>query len=117
MSRVIDGDTFVINQEHVRIIGIDTPEKEECYYEESSQYLQKLIENQAVELIAQPTDNKDKYGRLLRYVHIADNDIGLQMLQDGYARNYPWFTHPRMEEYGKAHFEAQNANKGLWREC
>ena len=45
VTRVVDGDTFVVSKNHVRIIGIDTPEKEECYYEESSAYLSKLIFN------------------------------------------------------------------------
>ncbi len=102
---------------HVRIIGIDTPEKEECYYEESSAYLSKLVLSTAVELIPQPTDNKDKYGRLLRYVHRGNEDIGLQMIREGYARNYPWFDHPRTDEYEKAQRDAQNASSGMWGEC
>lgn len=117
VTRIVDGDTFVIGEEHVRIIGIDTPEKGECYYEEATERLRQLILKKPVELIPQPTENKDKYQRLLRYVHLADKDVGRIMLQDGYARNFPWFAHPRMEEYSAAEREAREANRGLWGAC
>lgn len=120
--RIVDGDTISIEEEdgdteHVRIIGIDTPEVGECYFEEASEHLRQLIGNRRVELKSQPTDNRDKYQRLLRYVHLADEDIGRIMLQVGYARIFPWFDHPRMEEYAGVEFEAKEKGKGLWGEC
>jgi len=120
--RIVDGDTISIEEadgdtEHVRIIGIDTPEKGECYFDEASEHLRQLIGNRRVELKSQPTDNRDKYQRLLRYVHLADKDVGRIMLQDGYARIFPWFDHPRMEEYKAVEFEAKQEGRGLWGAC
>lgn len=41
---VIDGDTFKVENGHkVRLLGIDAPEKGECYYEQAKQALKKLI--------------------------------------------------------------------------
>lgn len=115
--RIVDGDTFAIANEHVRIIGIDTPEHGECYFEEASEYLRQLIGNRRVELQTQPTDNRDKYQRLLRYVHLEGEDIGLQMIQSGHAQIFLWFRHPRMKEYEAVEFEAKQAGRGLWGEC
>ena len=42
--RVIDGDTVVIsNNQRVRLIGIDTPEKGQCGFDEAKQALEKLL--------------------------------------------------------------------------
>lgn len=117
VTRVVDGDTFVIGKEHVRIIGINTPEKGECYFEEATERLSQLIFEKSVERIPQPIDNRDKYGRLLRYIELSGEDIGLQMLKEGFAENYPWFPHPRIEEYKEAEDEAKKEGRGLWGEC
>ncbi|MDA0375989.1 MAG: thermonuclease family protein [bacterium] len=117
VTRIVDGDTVVIGEEHVRIIGIDTPEKEECYFDEASERLSQLIFEKSVERIPEPTDNRDKYGRLLRYIELSGEDIGLQMLKEGFAENYPWFPHPRIEEYKEAEDEAKKEGRGLWGEC
>jgi|GEM_PF-1298706 micrococcal nuclease len=126
--RVLDGDTIEVresdgDEEKVRFIGIDAPEasgfgnKAECYGKEASLYLKRLLSSKHVELIPQPTDDRDKYRRLLRYVHMSGGDVGLRMLTLGYARYYPWFEHPRMEEYRNTAREAQNAKRGLWGKC
>jgi micrococcal nuclease len=120
--RIIDGDTIEVllkdgTEETVRIIGIDTPEYEECYFNEAATYLRKLISDAEIVLQQQPGDDRDKYSRLLRYVHLDGIDIGLQLIRDGYAKNYPWFEHPRLEEYKAAESEAQRSNRGLWAEC
>jgi len=80
-------------------------------------YLRKLISDVEIVLQEQPGDDRDKYDRLLRYVHIDGVDIGLQLLHDGYARNYPWFEHPRAEEYKGVELKAQRVGVGLWGEC
>jgi micrococcal nuclease len=117
LSRVIDGDTIEIQDDVVRIIGIDTPEIGECYFSEASTHLRTLLGSKPLVLITQPGENRDKYQRLLRYVHVEEEDTGLRMIQDGYARSYPWFEHPRTEQYREAESEAQNQGNGLWSAC
>ncbi len=128
VMRVIDGDTLEVREsdgdtQRVRLIGINAPEmsgyggKEECYGSNASLYLKRLLARKHVELIPQPKDNRDKFGRLLRYLHMDGGDIGLRMLTLGYAYNYPWFEHPRLKEYKAAEIEAQNEDRGLWAEC
>lgn len=104
--RVVDGDTFIIKtatgSASVRIIGIDTPEKNEEGFTEAAERLRSIIEGQEVTLYRSPAENADMYGRLLRYVHREGEDVGLNLLREGYAAEYPWFAHPRREEYGEA---------------
>ncbi|PIR53907.1 hypothetical protein COU75_03585 [Candidatus Peregrinibacteria bacterium CG10_big_fil_rev_8_21_14_0_10_42_8] len=122
VHRIIDGDTLEVvlfdgSEETVRIIGIDTPEYKECYFEEATEYLQLLISDKNIVLQEQPGDDRDKYERLLRYIHIDGIDIGLQLITDGYARNYPWFDHPRVEQYSTLENRAKQLGLGLWSEC
>ncbi|MGB2842733.1 MAG: hypothetical protein WBC40_09725 [Halobacteriota archaeon] len=44
VSRIIDGDTIELqNGERVRLLGINTPEKGQPYYEEATNRLKELI--------------------------------------------------------------------------
>ncbi|MCB9808434.1 thermonuclease family protein [Candidatus Peribacteria bacterium] len=115
LVHVIDGDTIVVTmvdgtEEHIRIIGIDAPEKGECGSSEATDALDNLLQDTSLSLISDPTgDNRDKYGRLLRYVQANGNDVGAKLLQEGYVKTYPWFPHAREAQY--------NAIDGEEREC
>lgn len=86
--RVIDGDTFEIeNKEKVRLIGINTPEIREKCYLEAKQRLKDLVENKTVKLVKDKKD-RDKYGRLLRYVFVNDTFVNLVLVKEGYAFVY-----------------------------
>jgi len=90
VQRIIDGDTIVLeNGERVRLIGIDTPERYEDYYEEAAQYLEKLISNETIYL-EQDISERDKYGRLLYYIYTKDKFVNAEMVASGYARAYPY---------------------------
>lgn len=77
--RIIDGDTFEYYNEDlnkivkVRLLCVDTPEKGKDGYDEAKAYLRSLILYREVTL-ASSTTNKDRYGRLLRYVYV--NELG-----------------------------------------
>jgi len=44
VSRVVDGDTFLLNDgRYVRLIGIDTPEHERCFAAEATAYMRVAI--------------------------------------------------------------------------
>ncbi len=127
VMRVIDGDTMEVQEangtvERVRFVGIDTPEKynvkkPQCYALEAAEYLRGLIEGKTVIITAKPQEDRDEYDRLLRYVFLQEHDVGLQMLADGYARNYPWFDHPQSQEYAVAEAIAKKEKRGLWDAC
>ena len=116
--RVVDGDTIEISTgEIVRYIGIDTPEKGECYYEEAKEMNEDLVLNKEVRLESDKSD-KDKYGRLLRYVYVGNNLINETLVRYGYAVYMPvapdlslaWIF--EWEEK-----EAKDEQLGLWANC
>ena len=91
VTKVIDGDTFEVSsnfgdKEKVRLIGIETPEQGELCFKEAGAKLSALILNKNVDLVASTsTENRERNGRLLRYVEIDGQDVGLQMITDGWA--------------------------------
>jgi hypothetical protein len=85
VSRVIDGDTLQLqNEDIVRLICIDTPEKGEPGADEATQYLESLVLNKIVRL-EKDVSEKDKYDRLLRYVYVDDVFVNKQLVKEGHA--------------------------------
>jgi endonuclease YncB( thermonuclease family) len=104
VTHVVDGDTVdLANGERVRLVGIDTPEVGECGYEQSSQALARLVLDRQVALVVSDED-RDGYGRLLRYVDVGGVDAGLQLVRDGlavarYDSRDGYGFHPREPQY------------------
>ncbi|MDI6885900.1 MAG: thermonuclease family protein [archaeon] len=72
------------NGDKVRLLGINTPEKGQPYYEEATNRLKELIEGKTVTL-EKDIEDKDQYERLLRYIYIDDTFVNLEMVREGYA--------------------------------
>lgn len=120
VTEVVDGDTFRIeNGEKVRMIGIDTPETldprkpVEYFGAESKAYLESLILNKRVRLEF-GSDPRDKYGRILAYVHLGEIDVNLKMVEDGYAMAYLKYPHAREKKYLDAELRARRNGIGRW---
>ena len=91
---VTDGDTFEIaTEEQVRIICVDTPEKGEESYQEAKDFLSSLILGENIRLEADVED-KDSYGRLLRYVYVNISGkevfVNKEIVQRGYGSLFPY---------------------------
>jgi micrococcal nuclease len=110
INRVIDGDTIDVTldlgfsltkKERVRIAGVDTPEKRTRNLEEKALGIEAT--NWLKEKLADAIKGDDelvirtelvggvgKYGRLLGWCYIGDNDVSLneQMITEGYAWTY-----------------------------
>lgn len=87
VERVIDGDTIVINGTTIRMLGINTPERGEKYYEEAKSFLENLILNESVYII-HGKEPIDRYGRTLAYISKANENINLKLVEEGYANFY-----------------------------
>lgn len=89
VTRVVDGDTIDVVRggvrQKVRFIGIDAPEIGQCGYAEGTRNLQELVSGRAVTLVPGATTDRDRYGRLLRYVEVGAVDAGLRQVQGGFA--------------------------------
>jgi endonuclease YncB( thermonuclease family) len=102
--RVVDGDTVELgNGETVRLVGIDTPEVGQCGYERAAVRLEELVLGRQVRL-GESDEDRDGYGRLLRYVDAGDVDAGLQLVREGlaiarYDSRDGYGFHPREVQY------------------
>ncbi len=115
VSRIIDGDTIKLSTgEKVRLIGINAPEIGQFYAAEATNKLSQLIGNNSVTL-EKDVDNKDQYGRLLRYIYVGEIPVNLEMVGQGYATAYHFQPNVKYsEEFEAAEQEARNAQIGIW---
>ena len=111
---IIDGDTIRLESgQRVRLIGIDTPENGEYCYTEATEKLREMISGKELKLETGYED-KDVYGRLLRYVYVDDIFVNLEMVKSGFAFAIDT-DDDRWEEFTNAEIEAENNNLGcLW---
>ncbi len=124
VARVVDGDTIVIDGgEYVRLIGMNTPETVspkkpvECYGPEASERTKELLTGQTVRL-ERDVDERDKYGRLLRYVYLNQEFVNLELVQEGYAKAYPFPPNTKYRPlFTAAQKQAKAAHLGLWGAC
>ena len=102
------------NNEHVRLIRINTPASERYFYGEAKEILKLLVLNKNVRL-EKDVDNKDAYGRLLRYVYLGNLFVNLEMVKRGFANV---FTFPPNVKYTDKFIEAERGARtnevGLW---
>ena len=125
VTDVIDGDTIEVLRadrvHRVRLLGIDTPEIKgsECFAYESKTKLNELIGNRLVRLEADMTQaDKDRYERLLRYVYLEGRDINLELIKEGYAREYTYKTeYSKQTSYIQTERQAYELKLGLWGKC
>lgn len=117
VKSVIDGDTFVTsNDERVRLIGIDAPEKNRCFYNESRNFLSSLIADNTLR-IESDVDDLDQYGRKLRYVYLEDQRVNDHMVREGYALASFEQNRKYFEEITALEEEAVENSRGLWNDC
>lgn len=119
--RIVDGDTLVLQAAGtVRLIGIDTPETVDprvpvqVFGAEASAALRQMVANRQVRL-AFDQQHKDKYGRTLAYLYLADGTfVNLEMVRQGYAHAYLDYPFQHMQQFRAAEREAREARRGLW---
>lgn len=128
--RVVDGDTVILRlgsiEEHVRLIGIDTPETlkpnnpVECYGPEASDHLKHLLPAGTRVRAARDAEARDHYGRLLLYIWRTDDNlfINLDIAIGGFGR--PLAIAPNnahRSDFAAAAAAASTAKRGLWGTC
>ena len=127
---VTDGDTFTVdiagNREKVRLIGVDTPETKhptkgvQCWGPEASQFTQTLLAVGTRVRLVRDVEARDRYGRLLAYVYLADTNVFVnrELVRLGFARPYPFEPNTSHKtDFAEAAWEAQGARRGLWGAC
>ncbi len=120
VTRNTDGDTLWLSGVgKVRLIGIDTPEvfgTAECYGREASAFAERVLPPGTDVRYRLGVDPRDRYGRALAYVYLADGRMFNTLLAErGYATP---LTVPPNVEYASvfvaAARRAREALRGLW---
>jgi micrococcal nuclease len=125
--KVIDGDTIAVSisgqSKTIRLIGINAPESVDprrpvqCFGEQASEELKRLLNGERVELISDPTQGtQDRFGRLLAYVYRDDGlFLNEHMIRDGYAYQYTYAApYTFRETFIAAEASARLYKRGLW---
>jgi len=133
VTSVTDGDTIVVRlesgkEERVRLIGVDTPESTgqvEPFGREAANFTRERVGGRSV-FLEIDTSERDRFGRLLAYVWLAqptiDNEaevrakmFNAELMLQGFANA---MTVPPNVKYSalflKFGQEARNAVRGLW---
>jgi micrococcal nuclease len=110
IDRVIDGDTVEANENSIRLLGINTPEKGEPYYEEAKEFLESIVLNKTVYL-EYGKERYDKYNRILGYLFLEDKSINIKLIENGFANYY--FPSGKDKYYSEFKKAWENCNKNL----
>jgi micrococcal nuclease len=118
VTRVVDGDTLRVRcagrGERVRLLQIDTPEREDPLYAEAREALRKRIAGREVWL--EPwREPRDDHGRLLAYVFAGDVNLNLAMIREGWTPHFARYGAGRYAAaFAAAEREAHAARRGIW---
>ncbi|MGZ8629419.1 MAG: thermonuclease family protein [Actinomycetota bacterium] len=124
---VVDGDTIRVELDGsatpVRLIGIDTPEKdgpytdEECFGVEASRYTEQTLDGRSVDLEFD-VERTDRFDRTLAYVWLEGKLFNERILLDGFAQQATFPPNVRyVERFTEAQRSARTASTGLWGAC
>ncbi|SKC83697.1 thermonuclease family protein [Maledivibacter halophilus] len=133
VKRVVDGDTIevILNglEEKIRLIGVNTPESvgkyknnPQVFGKNASSFTKASLLGKVIYL-EKDVGDKDKYGRLLRYVWLTDPSTGnLQedmfnaiLLKEGYGSIMTIQPNVKYQKiFLKLEREARENNRGLW---
>ena len=125
-ANVTDGDTIKINDQKIRLFGIDAPETKqfckEVYLsflifnfkrdykcgEKSTNALKKKIKNKKIRCLVQ--DKKDRYRRNIGICYLKKQDINSWLVKNGYAIAYRRYSKKYIidEQY------AEDNKLGIW---
>ncbi len=115
---VQDGDSLLFiprgenTEVKVRLFGVDAPERNQAWADESRDNLRKLIGEQEIRL--QVVD-VDQYGRRVAKVYVGETYVNLEQLKAGMAWLYERFCDPEEDaDLISAAQSAQNGRVGLW---
>ena len=111
VRRVVDGDSFdLAGGRRIRLLGLDAPEKNRCYFTEARERLKDLILGKIVTLKDTVTDN---YGRTLANVYIKNTFVNQVLLEEGLTR-FTYATSPYYEDLKANNLLAKKLKRGIY---
>ena len=122
VARVIDGDTLKLaSGRTIRLVQIDAPERNECYSRQATATLRRLVPpGTEVRLVRDlRLDNRDRFGRLLRYVFKGRRNVNVVLVRRGAAS--VWFFQGDRGRHAarltSAADQARANRRGAWGDC
>ncbi len=127
--RVVDGDTLHLAAPDstdavtkVRLLGIDAPEiathaEDRMYFaQEATAFAERLVcDGQVTVYLDERSGSRDRYGRLLAYIELADGSfLNEDLLLEGYAYADLRFRHSYYQKYQQLEASARALRAGLW---
>ncbi|MCZ7569006.1 MAG: lamin tail domain-containing protein [Ardenticatenaceae bacterium] len=114
--RIVDGDTVQLDTgETVRLVGINTPERNQPFDEEATAFTRQLLLDKPVR-VETDVEPRDRYGRTLGYLFLPDGTFAnLEIVRNGYAP--AWNIEPNSryrDQFAQAEAEARAAHRGIW---
>jgi endonuclease YncB( thermonuclease family) len=112
--RVLDGDSLLVDfggtEVEVRLLGVNAPERDECFDQEARARLSEL----AGDRVRLTGGDEDRFGRWLRYAYDgAGSHINHQLVIEGMALAVTT-DHALLDEFKEAEADAFGARRGRW---
>ena len=88
---VEDGDTLDISPverayiQRIRLVGVDTPERDNPGYEEAKEFVKEMCSGEEVEFDIDDCKQYDEYHRILAVVYVNGTNLNAELLKRGYA--------------------------------
>lgn len=111
--RVVDGDTIQAEAKgkeiKIRLVEIDAPEMNQPFGFQSKNFLNKLLYERDVTLIAK---GEDRYGRILGEIYADGESANKSMIKSGFA----WVYDRYVQDLSLYRYQdqAKSKNLGLW---
>ena len=116
---VVDAVLIFINNEKIRLYGIDAPEiKQYCYIEkeawpcgkQATEYLKNLLKDISPPSLYCEISSKDRYGRSIGVCYIEDKNINSNLVESGRALAYQQYS----KDYINVEKLASKKKIGIW---
>ncbi|MBI5235037.1 MAG: thermonuclease family protein [Deltaproteobacteria bacterium] len=117
VRRIVDGDTIILQTgEHVRYVGIDTPERGEPFYGMAKRRNRELVSGVSITLEICASERTDKYGRLLADVLVSNVSVNETLVKEGLAKALiiPPCGLKVADRYKALEAEARKKRLGMW---
>jgi micrococcal nuclease len=119
--RVDDGDSVRVEidgvLQNVRLIGVDAPETDECFYAESKEFVESLLPV-GTDVRLQTDRKQPEDGRLFAYVSTDGDLVNYMSIRLGYAKERAYgMAYRKRNAFLAAQEDAQAENLGLWAAC
>ena len=117
VERVIDGDSFratsAVGELEVRLLGVNSPERDDCYGDEARTTLTELLSSGQVTISPWPAEI-DEFGRELAFVWADDRLVNLELVDSGGALARGDGDSAYTAELDAAERRASAEETGLW---